>query len=92
MEKTDQYTRIKLDILHRYEKVFGVRLDDESLYIILAIHDLNTNLNKRLKQFDRPLIKSKWELFLFNAPKVAVYLILLLIIALQSLVILKLLD
>ena len=48
-EKTTQYQELLEDIRHLYRQKYGLGLDDEILYLIIRINELQVDLKKEIK-------------------------------------------
>jgi predicted ATP-binding protein involved in virulence len=69
MTNEEKYRQIKETIRHNYMRTFNTKLDDDILYILVAISEMNKTLSKQIKAQNQPKIASKSDLIVWNLSK-----------------------
>ena len=63
-EKATQYQELLEDIRHLYRQKYGLGLDDEILYLIIRINELQVDLKKGIKGVQKVAFRRGIDYFL----------------------------
>lgn len=76
------YDKIVKELRHRYELKYEKVLDDEIIYLIVRMNELEVSLKEEIKKIKEPKASTKLELFVFGLGKVSIPIVLSIILAL----------
>lgn len=65
MPNAEQYRQIKESIRSNYKKAFDTDLDDDILYILIALYEVNKNISKEIRRIETPKISSKSDIVVY---------------------------
>ncbi len=64
-----QYLELLEELRHRYKQRYGVGLDDELLYLIIRMNELQVDLKKDIRGIERVTFKKGSDYFMYGLGK-----------------------
>lgn len=69
VKESADYSKILEDIRHIYKQKYNVALDDELLYIIIRVNELQVSLNKKIDDIPKVTFPTGKDYFLYSFGK-----------------------